>query len=344
MPSDLILITGVSGHVGFKVLVNALELGYSVRAVIRGTSKEAGILATKSIQTLNPGARLSFVVVQDNSVDGAYDEALNGVKYVIYVGSPTPDGAIPLEEQEAQIVIPAVKGTIGMLQSANKTASIKRVVITGSCASIIPTMTVIGGSDEEFDESSEAEAFTPPFPHVFVAYCASKIAAFKATKDFIAREKPAFDVVTLMPAYIIGKNELVTNPKKIKLGSNGLAFRQILGENPDPVPGGAVHLHDVAKAHLLALDPKIPGNSHFILSSSGLDGIVWGDAIGVVAKNYPRAVAKGTLPNNGVAETLRLKINSRKAEEAFGFKFLNYEEQVKSVTSHYLELVGSEAA
>ena len=344
MPSDLILITGVTGHVGFKVLVDALELGYAVRAVVRDASKEAGILATKSIKALNPGARLSFVAVQDNAVDGAYDEVVKGVKYIIHVGAPVPDSSIPLEKLETALVIPAVKGVTGILQSAYKTTGIERVVITGSAASIIPTMAIVGGSDEEFDETSRAEALPAPFRHVFVAYCASKIASYNATKDFLAKEKPAFDVVTIMPVFIIGKNELVTDPKNITQGSNGLAFRQILGEKCHPVGGATVHLDDVAKAHFLALDPKIPGNSHFILSSNGMDGTVWGQAIGIVAKNYPRAVATGTLLNNGVVETVRLKINARKAEEAFGLKFLNYEEQVKSVTGHYLELVGSEAA
>ena len=48
--------------------------------------------------------------------------------------------------------------------------------------------------------------------------------------------------------------------------------------------------------------------------------------IGIVVKNFLQAKAKGTLPNNRVTETKMLKINSRKVEEAFGFKFLSYKE------------------
>jgi hypothetical protein len=41
-------------------------------------------------------------------------------------------------------------------------------------------------------------------------------------------------------------------------------------------------------------------------------------------------------------ETQKLPINTKKAENAFGMKFLGYEQQIKSVTSHYLEFVGAE--
>ena len=66
------------------------------------------------------------------------------------------------------------------------------VGITMSYASIIPIIVILGGSDKEFDETLEAKAFTLLFPYVFVVYCASKIAAYKATKDFIAKEKPVY--------------------------------------------------------------------------------------------------------------------------------------------------------
>jgi hypothetical protein len=38
-----------------------------------------------------------------------------------------------------------------------------------------------------------------------------------------------------------------------------------------------------------------------------------------------------------------LRVDARKTEEVMGFKFLSYEEQVKSVVAHYIELKGEEA-
>ncbi|KAL5344871.1 hypothetical protein ACLOAV_010268 [Pseudogymnoascus australis] len=344
MPSDLILLTGSTGHVGFKVLVQALELGYSVRAAIRDPSKSSKIQSTESIKLLNPGPRLSFVTVPDITVDGAYDEAVKSVKYVIHIASPLPKSPIEPEGYENQLIAPAVKGTLGMLQSVNRTPGIKRVVITGSIASITPPEILLNGTDKVVDESTEAEVAVAPFPHYFVAYYSSKIAAYQATKYFIAKEQPAFDIVTLMPTFVIGKNELVTDPTMITDGSNGLAFRQILGQNFSPMVGCTVHVDDVARAHVSTLDLKVPGNGHFVLNSGELNGTVWGDAINIVARNYPKAVAAGILPNNGAITTMKIPINASKAEKALGIKFLSYEEQIKSVTGHYLELVGAEAA
>ncbi|KAE9368103.1 NAD(P)-binding protein [Stipitochalara longipes BDJ] len=343
MPSEIVLVTGGTGHVGFKVLVNALEAGYDIRAAIRDPSKKELILSTKSIKALNPASRLTFTIVSDITADGAYDEAVKGVKYVIHVASPLANASLDPKDFETLLILPAVKGTLNMLEAAQKISGIKRVVITGSNASIIPTTAIIGSedsSDETYDEAAEAEAAVPPIDSPYVAYCSSKIEAYKATKSFLAKEKPSFDVITLMPSFVIGKNELVTDPKKITDGSNGFAFGQILGLSLGfSGSGSTVHLDDVAKVHVLALDPKIPGNTNYILNSGGLNGTVWSDAIGIVARNYPEAVAAGLLPNNGVMETHKLVVDASKVEKAFGIKLLDFEAQIKSLTNHFLELV-----
>lgn len=209
-----------------------------------------------------------------------------------------------------------------MLQSAHKDPGIKRAIITGSVASIAPTMDILGGNDKLIiDENTNAEALSPPFANFFVAYASAKITAYKTTQDFIARDNPAFDVVTIIPSFILGKNELVTDPERITVGSNGHLFTQILGQHTFPLVGHTVHVDDVARVHVSALDPKIPGNACYIVSSGGLDGIVWADALKIVAENYPKAVAAGTLPNNGSRATLpfKLAIQARRWKSRGGF-------------------------
>jgi nucleoside-diphosphate-sugar epimerase len=83
-----IQITGISGHVGFKVLVHALQSGYTVRGVLR---REAQIDAIKSQPSIQPFLdRLSFAVVPDITVDGAFGASLKDVTYVLHVASPLP--------------------------------------------------------------------------------------------------------------------------------------------------------------------------------------------------------------------------------------------------------------
>jgi nucleoside-diphosphate-sugar epimerase len=196
MSPSLVLVTGGTGHVGFKVIVDALAAGYSVRAAIRDSSKENSILSATSIKSLNPDSRLSFVTVPDITIDGAYDAAAKGVKYIIHVASTFPTPTITEEEYESVIITPAVAGTVGILKSALKTTGVERVIVTGSIASIIPISAVLGGSEEVFDETSNTPPPPPPMSHRFMAYFASKAGAYKSTKDFIESEKPAFDVIS----------------------------------------------------------------------------------------------------------------------------------------------------
>ena len=93
-----------------------------------------------------------------------------------------------------------------------------------------------------------------------------------------------------------------------------------------------------------ALDPKIEGGQSFLAVSEGTKGTVWSDAIDIVNRNFPEAVKKGILPNNGSTPTRRTKIDSSRTEKVFGIKLLSYEEQVKSVVKQYLTLLGEPIA
>ena len=87
-------ITGITGHVGFRVLATALETGYRVRGVVRRFEQIDLVKNAPSVQTYLK--RLEFVVVQDLSKEGAYDEALKGVTHIIHVAAPIPDAAMPV--------------------------------------------------------------------------------------------------------------------------------------------------------------------------------------------------------------------------------------------------------
>jgi uncharacterized protein YbjT (DUF2867 family) len=54
MSDDLVLITGATGHLGFKVLRTALEAGYRVRAAVRSEQKTT-LLKSNEILKATPG-------------------------------------------------------------------------------------------------------------------------------------------------------------------------------------------------------------------------------------------------------------------------------------------------
>ena len=338
MSGDLVLLTGASGHMGFRALVEALSAGYSVRAAVRSQNKADLILAAPSIKALSPGSKLQFVIVPDILADGAYDEAVKGVMYIVHCASPI---AVPTDDYERDIIEPAIEGTVGILNSAAKAPSVKRVVITSSCLAVIPWEDFIAKESEHvFGPDETIPDISGPYGHHFEAYAASKVNALNATTRWVRAQKPHFDLINMLPSFFIGKNELVTEANGILNGTNGAAFGQILGKKMDsPNPGTTIHVNDVAKIHILSLNPKVKGNQNFIASSGGVEGRAWGDAIEIVKENFPAAVKDGRLPADGFQPTKKLRIDSSKTEKELGIKFQPYETQVKSVTEHYLELL-----
>lgn len=74
-----------------------------------------------------------------------------------------------------------------------------------------------------------------PYGNVVEAYMASKMISLTFTENFIRGKKPTFDVITVGPGYIVGRDDTVTEASNITKGTNDVAFGQILG-HPLPIP------------------------------------------------------------------------------------------------------------
>ena len=81
-------------------------------------------------------SQIESIIVPNITIPGAYDEAVKGVKYIVHVASPFASPELSTADHETAYMQPAVKGTVGMLESASKATGIERAVITGSILSI----------------------------------------------------------------------------------------------------------------------------------------------------------------------------------------------------------------
>lgn len=331
MAGELILLTGGTGHLGYRTLIEALSKGYKVRAAVRSEAKVAEIKAARSTQPYID--QLSFILVSDITKDGAFDEAVRGVDYVVHLASPL---AVPSDDDEANIIRPAIRGTLSILHSALKEPRIQRVVITSSIAAVAPSSTGNTKPVEPYTADSVQPDAQGPYPNAFAAYAASKVLAYNRTRDFIAKEKPSFSVVNIMPSFVIGKNELATTPQAVASGSNRLALAALLGsvQSQGP-PAAACHVDDVAFVHVAALDPKIKGNQNFGLNYNGAKGIVWDDAIEIVKKHFPKETENGIFPLGGSTPSVPSAFDASRTEEVFNFKQKNFEEMIVSLAGHY---------
>ena len=169
MSSDLVLITGVTGHLGFRTLILALQAGYQVRAAVRSQSKANTILSNSVFKVLNRSSQLSFIIVPDLTVAGAYDEAVKGVNHVIHIASPITNAQTTPEEFQERLITPAVKGTLGMLESAQKTDTVSRIVITSSAVAQVPVPDFMERPDYVVEASTRTATPAGPFTNEFEA-------------------------------------------------------------------------------------------------------------------------------------------------------------------------------
>ncbi|KAK1760370.1 hypothetical protein QBC47DRAFT_366963 [Echria macrotheca] len=336
---DLVLITGATGHVGSVTLVHLLEAGYHVRAAVRSHAKMEAVLARPAIQALNPGERLSFVIVPDITAPGAYDHAVDGVTHIIHIASPLATGdSVPGHLHDEFFIRPAVQGTINLLEAANFGGQVRRVVITSSIVALVPVDEMEGltpRSPLEPVSPNDRIPFQPgPYNTTFAAYAASKVASLHHAEAWMARERPAFDVVYLHPGFVLGRNDTATSPAQAMQGTNSVVLALLLGKKFGPYAGVTVHAEDVARAHLMSLDPTVLGNQSYILSQPAR----WNEAREIARREYPEAIKSKLLVRGGSVKTTRLTVDTSLTEETFGFKFMPYAEQVKSVVGHFLEL------
>lgn len=184
-----------------------------------------------------------------------------------------------------------------------------------------------------------------PQENPFKRYCTLKTLCLHTTNDFMkSLETPSFDVINIMPSFIIGKNELAQTTKSLLDGSNGLALGPILGDaQGSPTPSLSVLLDDVARIHIAALNPSIQGNQNFIASSGGLAGTNWEDGLEIAQQAFPQEVRSGILPLGGKLPQHKVCVDASRTETVFGMQFAGFEEQIVSVTKQYIELYDKES-
>lgn len=275
MSDILVLITGATGHLGFRVLRFALEAGYHVRAAVRSEQK-AGILKSNSVLQATPGvSNLSFVIIPDFLVPGAFDEAAKDTKYIIHVASPLVTN-LPKEgdDLDRHFIQPAVQGTLGVFESARKVGSVRRIVVTSSAVAVLPIAAFAGGDGKTYSADTRVPEIEPPFDNGTVAYVASKVAALNRAEAWIKAEQPSFDIVHIHPSFIFGRDDLADSTEYFQTGTNRVPLNIALGKTADPLPNNWTDVNDTAKMHVLSLDPKIPGNQSFLASSNGQDGLM----------------------------------------------------------------------
>lgn len=201
MTKETVVITGATGFIGGRVLQLLLERDYNIRIVVRSVSKEKALRANANLKGID---KADFVVVPDLLAPGALDKAAANADYIIHLASPIPvHGNVSPERQHDIFIVPAVNATLRALEAAQKSGTVKRVIITSSAVAVIPPAILLPSEEPSPDHVASGDnrlpELEPPFAHNFVAYIASKVAALNASDKFVKEQTPAFDIVNIMP-------------------------------------------------------------------------------------------------------------------------------------------------
>lgn len=239
---------------------------------------------------------------------------------------------------------------MSILNAANRAPSVKRIVITSSAVTLVPFAWMFNTPSSQPDDVT---IFTPehinsnpstPYGSSMEAYCASKTLSRIATHDFVASHNPSFEFINLLPTVVFGPDELAASAAELMVDSRALALGPLMDGKFADMVGATIHVDDVARAHIDALKPSIPGNKTYILSSDAPHGIMWEDAKAVVRREFPAAVESGVLSLRGNMGTKKWMLDTSETEEAFGWKFLSFQRTVKELVQQYLGFIESEKA
>lgn len=280
-----VMVTGATGYVAGWIVKELLDHGITVHAPVRDPKNKEKLKYLKQLATDVHG-KLKFF--EANLLkQGSYDEAMKGCELVFHTASPFIN---KVNNPQRDLVDPAVNGTKNILESANKTASVKRVVLTSSCAAIYgdtkDMLTLPNGIATEDNWNT-----TSTLTHQSYSY--SKTLAEKEAWN-INKAQDNWDLVVINPSFVIGPG---INPFGTSESFN--IVKQLGdGKAKSGVPGldfGLNDVRDLAIAHFSAgFNPEAKGRhiiSHDnmpLLQLASLLHKEFGDAYPFPKKEMPK--------------------------------------------------------
>ncbi|KAF5312294.1 hypothetical protein D9619_003807 [Psilocybe cf. subviscida] len=334
-PGSKILVTGANGYIALWVLRKLLEQGYSVRAQVRSEAKGRHLKEYfKSYAD-----KIELIVVEDITKDGAFDEAVKRVAGIEHMASPLNLST----DDPDDYIVPAVQGTLSVLQSALKAGgSIKRIVVTSSLAAIFST---VADPPRTFTEADWGDEFVEAVKQKGKKstgnekYRASKTLAEQSAWDFYNKHKSevGWDLVVVNPPLVIGP-PLQEVPTPAQLNASLEAWFNIVfteqSEGTLKANYGYIHVEDIAQAHILALQKPEAGGERIIISAGN---ITWQSTRNLLQKLYPEYYSSEILPagNPGDTGDITAIYDGQKGKRILGIEYKSIEEIAKDTITDF---------
>ncbi|MCI2399779.1 NAD-dependent epimerase/dehydratase family protein [Aliiroseovarius subalbicans] len=190
-----VLVTGATGYVAGWLVQALLDAGATVHAAVRDPDDAAKVKHLVDMAADAPGDIRFFRA--DLLAPGSYGAAMEGCGVVFHTASPF---STSVKDPQTELIDPAVNGTRNVLEQANQTGSVTRVVLTSSCAAIYTDAkdcaAAPGGrlSEEVWNTTASLD---------YQPYSYSKTLAERAAWE-IARAQDRWRLVVVNPSLVMG--------------------------------------------------------------------------------------------------------------------------------------------
>ena len=344
--SSPVMITGATGYVAGWIVKNLLEAGVTVHAPVRDPNNAEKVRYLNALAENAPGSIRYFQA--DLLDEGSYADAMAGCAVVFHTASPFRTG---VTDPQKELIDPALLGTRNVLEQANRTPSVRRVVLTSSCVAIYGDnidlqRTPDGMFTEEIWNTTSSLKHQP--------YSFSKTVAEQAAWK-IAEAQDRWRLVVINPSLVLGPG---INPYATSASFD--LIRQLGdGTMKAGVPDfriGAVDVRDVAQAHIAAAWLPDAEGRHIVsghnttfpaLARTLLDK--YGEAYPIPRRTMPKWLVWLMAPivNKDMTRTMVSRnighpwiADNAKSKEALGITYRPLEE---SMTEFFQQLIDSGA-
>ena len=340
-PPGPVLVTGGNGYIASWLVRRLLERGLDVHATVRDTGDPTRTDHLTAVARGHPATLTLFDA--DLLEAGGFDRAMAGCHIVFHTASPLI--VRDVVDAEGDLVQPAVRGTRHVLEAANRTPSVRRVVLTSSIVAVYGDAADLEGIEaDRFDEShwnATSNAHHQPYSY-------SKTLAEGLAWE-MADGQDRWDLVAVNPGLVLGPG----------LGrhtsAEGVLIMRDLGNGyyrfgAPELEFAIVDVRDVAEGHLRAgLIPEARGRHILVSETLGLIEIAsilrnhFGDGYPFPRQTVSKVVALMLAPRRRIPQAVArrnigypLRFDNRYARDALGITF---RPAAESIVDHFRQLL-----
>eukprot|EP00249_Psilotum_nudum_P012517 c23827_g1_i2 orf=316-1290(+) len=304
-----VCVTGASGFIASWIVKFLLDRGYFVRAAVRYPDKPEKVSHLLNLEGAKDRLQLFKA---DLLVDGSFDDAINGCDGVFHTASPFFSNTT---NPEADLLDPAVKGTLNVLRACAKAKALKRVVLTSSMAAV--AWNPRRKAEDVVDESNFSDVEYLKGRKIW--YQLSKTLAENSAWEF-SKEK-GLDLVAVNPGMVVGSILQPTMNTSSEVIMNMLTGTTTAYPN---VAFGWVDVKDVANAHILTYEFPEASGRHICVERV----MHYSELVDLLQKLYPSYPIPTKCLDEDSPKAAAYKINQKKLLD-LGLKYTPIEQAIK---------------